>query len=38
MGDQKPGFYLNICRRDAEFVSETGFFSLSSISGYDRAF
>jgi hypothetical protein len=29
MGDQKPGFYLNICRRDAEFVSETGFFSLS---------
>jgi hypothetical protein len=36
MGDQKPGFYLNICRTDAEFVSETGFFSLSRYCGVRR--
>jgi len=23
---QKPGFYVNICRRDARIFSETGFF------------
>lgn len=26
-GGQKPGFYLNISRRDAKFFSETGFFA-----------
>jgi hypothetical protein len=38
MGYEKPGFYVNICRRDAGFVSETGFFSLSSIRECDRTF
>ncbi|MEZ2225115.1 hypothetical protein [Microcoleus sp.] len=38
MGYEKPGFYVNICRRDAGFFSETGFFCLSSIGECDRAF
>ncbi|MEZ2238619.1 hypothetical protein [Microcoleus sp.] len=38
MGYEKPGFYVNIRRRDAGFVLEIGFFNLSSIGECDRPF
>ncbi|MEZ2231664.1 hypothetical protein [Microcoleus sp.] len=27
MGNQKPGFYVNICRKKRQFLEETGFFA-----------
>ncbi|TAE01838.1 MAG: hypothetical protein EAZ98_02675, partial [Oscillatoriales cyanobacterium] len=27
MGSQKPGFYVNICRKKRRFLEETGFFA-----------